>query len=125
MLQIAAGHRSLRYNTDLPPPSHSKLFLQALSMVFIASNFDKRWKGGHKHKIMDRLFKPKYGTVSQVLLQLVVPVKFYFKKRFPRLNFPKRRLQRDKKIEWHFLLLFLVDTSLSLFANCIKKRFRM
>ena len=28
--------------------------------------------GGHKHKIMDRPFKPKYGTVSQVLLQLVV-----------------------------------------------------
>ena len=27
---------------------------------------------GHKHKIMDRPFKPKYGTVSQVLLQLVV-----------------------------------------------------
>ena len=28
--------------------------------------------GGHKHKIMDRPFKTKYGTVSQVLLQLVV-----------------------------------------------------
>jgi len=28
--------------------------------------------GGHKHKIMYRPFKPKYGTVSQVLLQLVV-----------------------------------------------------
>ena len=26
----------------------------------------------HKHKIMDRPFMPKYGTVSQVLLQLVV-----------------------------------------------------
>ena len=34
LLQIAApGHRSVRYNTDLPPPSHSKLFLQVLSMV--------------------------------------------------------------------------------------------
>ena len=32
----------------------------------------KGWRGGHKHKIMDRPFKPKYGTVSQVLLQLVV-----------------------------------------------------
>ena len=27
------GHRSVRYNTDLPPPSHSKLFLQVLGMV--------------------------------------------------------------------------------------------
>ena len=29
-------------------------------------------EGDHKHKIMDRAFMPKYGTVSQVLLQLVV-----------------------------------------------------
>ena len=57
ILQIAARHRSVRYNTDLPPPYHSKLFLQVLNMVFIASNFDKGWSGGHKHKIMDRLFK--------------------------------------------------------------------
>ena len=28
--------------------------------------------GGQKQKIMDRPFKPKYGTVSLVLLQLVV-----------------------------------------------------
>ena len=52
LLQIAPGHRSVRYNTDLPPASLSKLFLQVLSM--------------------DRPFMPKYGTVSQVLLQLVV-----------------------------------------------------
>ena len=38
----------------------------------IASNFDKGRRGDHKHKIMDRPFKPKYGTVSLVLLQLVV-----------------------------------------------------
>ena len=38
----------------------------------IASNFDKGRRGCCKHKIMDRPFKPKYGTVSQVLLQLVV-----------------------------------------------------
>ena len=68
MLQIAASHRSVKYNTHLPPSSHSKLFLQ----VYIASNFDKGWRGDHKHKIMDRPLIPKYGTVSQVLLQLVV-----------------------------------------------------
>ena len=32
----------------------------------------KGWRGDHKHKINDRPFMPKYGTVSQVLLQLVV-----------------------------------------------------
>ena len=37
----------------------------------IASNFDKGCRGDHKHKIMDRTFMPKYGTVSQVLLSLV------------------------------------------------------
>ena len=68
MLQITASHRSVKYNTHLPPSSHSKLFLQ----VYIASNFDKGWRGDHKHKIMDRPLIPKYGTVSQVLLQLVV-----------------------------------------------------
>ena len=38
----------------------------------IASNFDKRWRRDHKHKIMDRPFMPNYAVVSQVLLQLVV-----------------------------------------------------
>ena len=33
LLQITPGHRSVRYNTDLPPPSNSKLLLQDLSMV--------------------------------------------------------------------------------------------
>ena len=32
-LQIAPGHKSVKYNTDLPPPSHSKLFLEVLSML--------------------------------------------------------------------------------------------
>ena len=35
LLQINASHRPVRYNTDLPPLSHSKLFLQVLSMVFV------------------------------------------------------------------------------------------
>ena len=38
LLQIVASHRSVRYrNTDLPPPLHSKLFLQVLSMVLYCS----------------------------------------------------------------------------------------
>ena len=55
----------------------SLLPIQSCSSKFwawscIASNFDKGWRGDHKHKIMDRPFMPKYGTVSQVLLQLCV-----------------------------------------------------
>ena len=42
--------------------------------------------GGHKHNIMDRPSMPKYGTVSQVLLQLIVSFKFYFKSDFYVLN---------------------------------------
>ena len=63
--------------TSLLPP------IQSCSSKFwawscIASNFDKGCRGGHKYKTMDRLFKPKYGTVSQVLLQLVAaPSKNY------------------------------------------------
>ena len=57
--------------TPLLPP------IQSCSSKFwawscIASNFEKGWRGGHEHKIMDRPLKPKYGTVSQVLLQMVV-----------------------------------------------------
>ena len=64
LLQIAPGHRSVRYNTDLPPPSHSKLFLQLLVLSSIASHFVKGWRRDDKQKIMDRPFTPKYGTVS-------------------------------------------------------------
>ena len=74
LLQIAPGHRSVRYNNGITPPSHSKLFLQFWVWSCIASNFDKGWRGNHKHKIMDRPFMPKYGTVTQVLLQLVVAI---------------------------------------------------
>ena len=71
LLQIAPGNRSVKYNTDLPPPIQS---CSSKSWVWscIASNFGKGWRGDHKHKIMDGPFMPKYGTVSQVLLQLVV-----------------------------------------------------
>ena len=50
--------------------SCSSKFIWAWSCI--ASNFDKGRRGDHKHMIMDRPFMPKYGTVSQVLLQLVV-----------------------------------------------------
>ena len=74
LLQVAPGHRSVRCNTALLPP------IQSCSSKFwvwscIASNFDKGWRGDHKHKFMDRPFMPKYGTASQVLLQLVVASK--------------------------------------------------
>ena len=56
--------------TSLLPP------IQSCSSKFwvwscIGGNFDKGWRGHHKHKIIDRPFMPKYGAASQVLLQLV------------------------------------------------------
>ena len=45
MLQIAASHKSVRYNTYLPPPSYSKLFLQILSMILSVATL-KRGGGG-------------------------------------------------------------------------------
>ena len=104
LLQIALGHRSVKYNTDLPPPSHSKLFLQVWVWSCIASNFDKGWSGNHKDKIMDRPFMPKYGTVSQVLLQLVVAlILLYF--------FALRGWNKDFRVQWvcvFFRFVFLV-----------------
>ena len=65
LLQIAPGHRSVRYNTDLPPPSHSKLFLH------------KGWRN-----ITSTRSWTGHLCQSQVLLQLVVaftwaPHKFF------------------------------------------------
>ena len=70
MLQITASHRSVRYNIDLPPIQSCSSKFWAWSRT--ATNFDKGWRGDHKHKIMDRPFMPKYHTLSEVLLQLVV-----------------------------------------------------
>ena len=96
LLQIPPGHRSVRYNTDLPSPSHSKLFLQVLSLVLYCQQLTLIWGGGGITSTRSQMFMPKYDTVSQVLLQLVVSFKYYFKKQFPRLKFPKQRLQRHK-----------------------------
>ena len=85
VLQIARGLRAVRYNTDLPPQSCSSKFWV---WSYIAGNFDKGWSGDHKHKIMDGLFMPKYGTVSQVLLQLVVAsIRRSYTRRFATTNF--------------------------------------
>ena len=59
MLQITASHRSVR---SVPPSFEHGLVLLATLIRC----------GGVEHKIMDSSFMPKYGTVSQVLLQLVV-----------------------------------------------------
>ena len=57
--------------TSLPPPIQS-CSSKFLARSCITSNFDKGWRGDHKHKIMDRPYKAKYSRVSQVLLLLVV-----------------------------------------------------
>ena len=47
LLQIAASHTSVGYITHLPPPLHSKLFLQVfLAWSCIAINFDMGRTGG-------------------------------------------------------------------------------
>ena len=68
---LVTGLRDIILTSVLPPiqSCSSKSWVWSC----IASNFDKRWRGGNqKHKIMDRPFMPKYGTVSHILLQLVV-----------------------------------------------------
>jgi len=67
---LVTGLWDMILTSHLPP-------IQSCSSKFwvsscIASSFDKGWRGDRKHKIMDRPFMRKYGTVSQVLLQLVV-----------------------------------------------------
>ena len=64
LLQIGASHRSVRFKVVPPSFEHGLVLLATLI----------RSGGGrdYKQKIMDRPFKPKYGTVSQVLLELVV-----------------------------------------------------
>ena len=42
----------------------------------IASNFDNGWRGGHKHKIMDRPFMAKYGSVSSTFATGCSPFHF-------------------------------------------------
>ena len=59
---LVTGLWDIILNSLLPP-------IQSCSSKFwvwpcIASNFDKVWRREHKHKIMDRLFMPKYGSVS-------------------------------------------------------------
>ena len=72
LLQIAAGHRSVRHNSDLPsslpfqdvPPSLERGLLLLAALI----------RGGGRSQAQDHghAIKPKYGTVSQNLLQLVV-----------------------------------------------------
>ena len=48
-LQIAASHRSVRYNTDLPPPSHCKLFFQVCSALCQIASFLRCFKTEELH----------------------------------------------------------------------------
>ena len=74
----------------------------------IASNFDNGWRGDHKHKIMDGLFVPKYGTVSQVLLQLVVAsIRRSYTRRFATTNFRVTMLWQCCDNSKHFRNIFI------------------
>ena len=77
LLQIAASCTSVIYNTDRPSPPSPSLpfpFIQSCSTKYGLVLTATLIRGGgrdHKHKIMDRPFKQKWGTVSQVFLQLI------------------------------------------------------
>ena len=70
LLQIAPSHRSVKYNTDLPPPSHSKLFLQVYGLVLFATLI--RGRGGITSTRSWTVHLCQNTVVSHVLLQLVV-----------------------------------------------------
>ena len=70
LLQIAPSHRSVKYNTDLPPPSHSKLFLQVYGLVLFATLI--RGGGGITSTRSWTGHLCQNTVVSHVLLQLVV-----------------------------------------------------
>ena len=61
--------------TPLLPPPPFKVVPPSFEhgLVMLATFKRGGGGGGQEHKIMHGPFKPKYGTVSQVLLQLVVP----------------------------------------------------
>ena len=57
-------------NTDPPPPPIQSCSSKFWAWSCVASNFEKGWRGGHKHKIMDRPFKPKYGRYLDIDISL-------------------------------------------------------
>ena len=60
LLQIAASHTSVGYITHLPPPLHSKLFLQVFwAWSCIAFNFDMGRRGDDKRKVISRSVEPR------------------------------------------------------------------
>ena len=97
---------------EAPFPLHLLPPIQSCSSKFwvwscIASNFDKGCRGDHKHKTMDTPFMPKYGTVSQVLLQLVVALCTVFN--FPFVYFygtATKWILWNKAVWWLVYLVF-------------------
>ena len=75
--------------TSLLPPiqSCSSKFWACLVML---ATLIKGWRGDHKHKTIDRPFMPKYGTVSQELLQMVVTYVDSARRALSRHNFSPR-----------------------------------
>ena len=62
LLQISSGHRSVRNNTDLPPPSSLPFKVVPPSFehgLVLLATLISLWRGGYKHKIIDRPFMPK------------------------------------------------------------------
>ena len=88
LIEIAASHTSVRYNTHLPALFLSKLFLQVFSMVLhlmltrtLTREARRGGGGNHKDKIINRPVNPKQGKVSQVFCNWLLSAIFLASKK--------------------------------------------
>ena len=71
LLQIAASHRSLRYNTHQLPPLHSKLFLHVLSMGLNCKQLWQRDEEGSQTQVSSLLATGwSLGVLQQMEVEL-------------------------------------------------------
>ena len=111
LLQISASCTSVIYNTDRPSLPFPSLSLKVVpprqyGLVLLATLI-RGGGGNHKHKIMDRSFKQKWGTVSQVFLQLIAAL---YKK---KASIDYSAQQDCITISVYFLFYFIVKELIS------------
>ena len=80
--------------------------IQCCSSKFWAWSCIASKRGNHKHKIMARLFKPKYGAVSPAVLQLVVASLFFVGRNVPLIF---ASFQRRAKLTKFWPVAFFPD----------------
>ena len=123
LLQIAPGHRAVKYNTDLSPSSlpfkvvppsfeYGPVLLATLIRGGGGITSTRSWTG---HLCQNTVQCLKY------FCNWLSHLRFTSTSNFHVLNSQNEDYSDiNKIIEWHFVLLFPTDTSLSLIANCLK-----